>query len=64
MNKQILGLLSLFVLIAALPACGKRDMKKTDKKVHHKKHNPKNKHKQMTKKTREYVETVENEDMK
>lgn len=43
MNKKLLSALSLALLISILPACGKKDAKKSDKKMHHKKQEHKSK---------------------
>ncbi|RTL07044.1 hypothetical protein EKK58_02590 [Candidatus Dependentiae bacterium] len=43
MNKKLISALSLALLISILPACGKKDTKKSDKKIHHKKQEHKSK---------------------
>lgn len=43
MNKKLITALSLALLISILPACGKKNAKKSDKKMHHKKQEHKHK---------------------
>lgn len=35
MNKKLLSMLSLALLVSILPACGKKDMKRSEKKTYH-----------------------------
>lgn len=64
MNKKLLSVLSLVLLISVLPACGKKGVKKSDKKAHHVKKEHKNKKPKAHKSYKKDVVSMDEEDMK
>jgi hypothetical protein len=65
MNKKLLSFLSLALLVSILPACGKKDHKRSEKKTYHQsKEN--GKHNKKAKKHRTYKKEVitDEEEMK